>query len=110
MSKVRPVWSAVVALFVLRMASAESSTAFLNESFGAGWTVSTTPGGFLTLGNFIPIANFDAVETPQNVLRVQNDATARFSGIEYQLPQPSAYGIDVYFTQSQWGGTGADGM
>lgn len=77
-----------------------SATLFLDEPFGAGWAAG--PRGFLAMGNYLPAAQYETTEVPNNVLRLQNTGTSLFSALEYLISQPTAYGIDVNFTQSQW--------
>lgn len=66
------------------------------------------------MGNYLPAANSDGAEVPNNVCRLQNTGTGLFSALEYLVSQPTTYGIDVNFTQSQWqnyasSSSGADG-
>lgn len=98
------------------LVTAMAGTVFVREPFSVGWTNGTR---YFTFGKYKPAIAYNSVETPQYVLRLQNDAPMmqvhrqyspsqllNSSGIEFVSPQPLAYGLDVSFSQAQWGGGG----
>ena len=86
-----------------------TSTVFYEETFGSSWTAGsqwiTTTGS-----SYTPQIVTDNAATPASALRLVPTATNQNSGLIYSGTQPMSKGLDVSFRQSQWGGTGADGM
>lgn len=104
--------------------AAAAVTSLVKEPFGSGWTNGTK---YFTYGRYMPAIRYDATESPNYVLRLQNDAPARMmqpvrlytpaallnnSAVEYLAPLPTTYGIDASFSQAQWmgGGYAGDGQ
>lgn len=90
-------------------AATAASTIFLDEPFGASWTAGSE-WIVATGSTFTPQIVTNAAFSPTSAMRLTNTSTSRNSALIYAEPQPTSQGLDVSFRQSQWGGSGADGM
>ena len=89
--------------------SVSAATAIFYEPFTQGWTAGST-WSLATGANYTAQIWTEAAQTPQYALRLTSTATSRSGGLIYNRPIPTSSGLDVSFTFSMWGGTGADGM
>jgi hypothetical protein len=89
--------------------SVSASTQIFYEPFTQGWTAGTT-WSLATGANYTAQIWTEATQTPQYALRLTSSGTSRSGGLIYNRPIPTSSGLDVSFTFSMWGGTGADGM
>ncbi|MGL4339538.1 MAG: lectin-like domain-containing protein [Rhodoglobus sp.] len=101
--------------------SSSAATVVLSETFSSN-TVSSAK--FTTAGNFTPCltAPGGAGSVPSScaagatdvagsgVLRLTSTAKGAAGAVMFDSPLPTRAGLDVSFTQYQWGGTGADGI
>jgi uncharacterized repeat protein (TIGR02543 family) len=89
--------------------SVSAATAIFYEPFTQGWTAGTT-WSLATGANYTAQIWEEPTQTPRFALRLTSTATSRSGGLIYNRPIPTSSGLDVSFTFSMWGGTGADGM
>jgi hypothetical protein len=104
--------AALMMMFTLlstEKSSVSAATAIFYEPFTQGWTAGST-WSLATGANYTAQIWTESSQTPQYALRLTSTATSRSGGLIYNRPIPTSSGLDVSFTFSMWGGTGADGM
>lgn len=107
MIKKLSITSAILAVAVFAI-PASAATFSINDplstpgALDSSWTVSGN--------NFTPSIVTNAGDTPENAMRLTEDAEGQSGFVLYNTPIPTTDGIDVTFNQAQWGGNGADGI
>ena len=86
-----------------------ANTQIFYEPFAQGWTPGTA-WSLATGANYTAQIWEEPTQTPRFALRLTPAGTQRSGGLIYNRPIPISSGLDVSFTFSMWGGTGADGM
>jgi uncharacterized repeat protein (TIGR02543 family) len=99
----------IFASMVVGVPKASATTQIFYEPFTQGWTAGST-WSLATGANYTAQIWEEPTQTPRFALRLTSTATSRSGGLIYKRPIPTSSGLDVSFTFSMWGGTGADGM
>ncbi len=87
--------------------TAFAGTLFLNEPFDSTWSAGTN---WSRSGSFTPVISTPGGETPASAMRLTPASGSQFGFLLYTVARPTAYGLDISFVLSEWGGSGADGM
>ena len=101
--------SLVFASLVFGAPKVSATTQIFYESFTTGWTPGTQ-WAFASPATYQPRIFDEPTQTPRYALRLTSTAQKVSGGLIFKQPIPISAGLDVSFTFSQWGGTGADGM
>ena len=103
------VLSLMFTLLATEKSSVSAATQIFYEPFTQGWTAD--PSWSLATGaNYTAQIWEEPTQTPQHALRLTSSGEQKSGGLIYKRPIPTSSGLDVSFTFSMWGGTGADGM
>ncbi|CAB4648778.1 unannotated protein [freshwater metagenome] len=108
-SRLFVVLSLVFASLVIGTPKVSATTQIFYESFTNGWTPGTQ-WTFASPTTYQPRIFDEPTQTPRYALRLTSTATKVSGGLIFNRPIPISAGLDVSFTFSQWGGTGADGL
>ena len=96
-------------LLAAEKSSVSASTQIFYEPFTLGWAPGTA-WSLATGASYEAKIVDESTQTPRYALRLTPAGTQQSGGLIYKRPIPISSGLDVSFSFSMWGGTGADGM